>query len=158
MGSPRCHYLWFPVLGVRGRQPGDRWRGTRHRQGGIRVPLGHLDTAVAGGGARVVPVVACPPTCSVVVRKQVGPGLGGWRGHGCSASPPFAVPPPPFRPRKCLYVAALHTSPLPADARRHCQTSLSYERISLTPKPQVKGLLLNYYFSLVVPSNVITMY
>lgn len=116
--SPRCHYLWFPILGVRGRQPGDRWRGTRHRQGGIRAPLGHLDKQWQEEGLGVTPAaVACPPTCSVVVRQQEGPGLGGWRGHGCSASPSFAVSPPPSRPRKCLYVAALHTSPLPADAR-----------------------------------------
>lgn len=59
---------------------------------------------------------------------------------------PFAVPPPSLSPRKCLYVAALHTSPLPANARRHCQTSLCYERVSLMPKPQVRGLLLHFLF------------
>lgn len=139
--SPRCHYLWFPVLSVRGRQSGDRWRGTRHRDG-IQAPLRQLDTAVAGGGAWVTPAVVCPPTCSVVVRQQVGPGLGGWQGADAPLHP-FAVPPPPFTPSQ---MPLRRSSPhLTAASQRtqaltdHFFFSPSHKRSSLMPKTTGKG-------------------
>lgn len=66
----------------------------------------------------MTPAVVCPTTCSVVVRQQVGPGLGGGRVRMLRFTP-LPCRPLRLRPRKCLYVAALHTSPLPANARRH---------------------------------------
>lgn len=129
---------------MRGRQSGDRWRGTRHRDG-IQAPLRQLDTAVAGGGAWVTPAVVCPPTCSVVVRQQVGPGLGGWQGADAPLHP-FAVPPPPFTPSQ---MPLRRSSPHLTAASQRTQALTDHffflPLISAAVscrKPQVRGLLV----------------
>lgn len=130
--SPRCHYLWFPVLSVRReavrgsveRYPPQRRHTTRHSSGGRR--------GLGDAGRCMPPYLLC--------RCAAAGGAWPW-GDGRVRMLRFTpLPCRPLRLRPRLYVAALHTSPLPANARRHCQAFSSLLGSSLMPKPQVRGL------------------